>query len=593
MKRFNYGFFHLVLFLISLLLLGSGICMDPFSYDQSLKSECLMEPPQTTANTGGEGVKELKINENGGIRNVVEGVDLREGNIYITSAWVKLRNESQRKVGMTFSEKNGRNVFGGEVMAKRGCWSLLKGGITADFSGPIDIFFEVKELIVCSFVEISSTNVGIYAKQSDGLAGLEISVQNVRMQRFHKTQWRLQQDQVIEKIRKNKVRFQMSFKNKSALEGSVISIEQIKPSFLLGCAMNYRILESDSYREWFVSRFRLTSFTNEMKWYATEAVRGQENYKIADSMMQLAEENAILVKGHTVLWDDKYWQPNWVKTITDPEDLKNVTLNRMNSVMKRYKGRLIGWDVMNENVHFNYFENMLGGNASAIVYSLASKLDPDIPLFLNEFNTVEYDKDRVVSPVNVVKKMQEIVSFPGNNNIKGGIGAQGHFAPVQPNLAYMRYALDTLGSLSFPVWLTEVDMFKCPDQVKYMEDILREAYSHPAVKAIILYGGPEVSGFDKLTLADKDFKNTQAGDLIDKLLQEWKQEPVEIPIQHHEHNDEEGGRIIGFSPEISLLHGHYRVTVTNPSMKNLSTRFSVEVTKESGHLQEVQLVIDA
>nr|AAQ65190.1 At2g14690 [Arabidopsis thaliana] len=529
-----------------------------------------MEPPQTTANTGGEGVKELKINENGGIRNVVEGVDLREGNIYITSAWVKLRNESQRKVGMTFSEKNGRNVFGGEVMAKRGCWSLLKGGITADFSGPIDIFFE-----------------------SDGLAGLEISVQNVRMQRFHKTQWRLQQDQVIEKIRKNKVRFQMSFKNKSALEGSVISIEQIKPSFLLGCAMNYRILESDSYREWFVSRFRLTSFTNEMKWYATEAVRGQENYKIADSMMQLAEENAILVKGHTVLWDDKYWQPNWVKTITDPEDLKNVTLNRMNSVMKRYKGRLIGWDVMNENVHFNYFENMLGGNASAIVYSLASKLDPDIPLFLNEFNTVEYDKDRVVSPVNVVKKMQEIVSFPGNNNIKGGIGAQGHFAPVQPNLAYMRYALDTLGSLSFPVWLTEVDMFKCPDQVKYMEDILREAYSHPAVKAIILYGGPEVSGFDKLTLADKDFKNTQAGDLIDKLLQEWKQEPVEIPIQHHEHNDEEGGRIIGFSPEISLLHGHYRVTVTNPSMKNLSTRFSVEVTKESGHLQEVQLVIDA
>nr|AAC69373.1 1,4-beta-xylan endohydrolase [Arabidopsis thaliana] len=552
-----------------------------------------MEPPQTTANTGGEGVKELKINENGGIRNVVEGVDLREGNIYITSAWVKLRNESQRKVGMTFSEKNGRNVFGGEVMAKRGCWSLLKGGITADFSGPIDIFFEVKELIVCSFVEISSTNVGIYTKQSDGLAGLEISVQNVRMQRFHKTQWRLQQDQVIEKIRKNKVRFQMSFKNKSALEGSVISIEQIKPSFLLGCAMNYRILESDSYREWFVSRFRLTSFTNEMKWYATEAVRGQENYKIADSMMQLAEENAILVKGHTVLWDDKYWQPNWVKTITDPEDLKNVTLNRMNSVMKRYKGRLIGWDVMNENVHFNYFENMLGGNASAIVYSLASKLDPDIPLFLNEFNTVEYDKDRVVSPVNVVKKMQEIVSFPGNNNIKGGIGAQGHFAPVQPNLAYMRYALDTLGSLSFPVWLTEVDMFKCPDQVKYMEDILREAYSHPAVKAIILYGGPEVSGFDKLTLADKDFKNTQAGDLIDKLLQEWKQEPVEIPIQHHEHNDEEGGRIIGFSPEISLLHGHYRVTVTNPSMKNLSTRFSVEVTKESGHLQEVQLVIDA
>lgn len=99
---------------------------------------------------------------------------------------------------------------------------------------------------------------------------------------------------------------------------------------------------------------------------------------------------------------------------------------------------------------------------------MASTIDPDIPLFRNEFNTVEYAKDRVVSPVNMVKKMQEIVSFPGNSNIKGGIGAKGHFAPIQPNLAYMRSALDTLGSLGFPVWLTEVDMDKFLDQV-YMQ----------------------------------------------------------------------------------------------------------------------------
>lgn len=126
-----------------------------------------------------------------------------------------------------------------------------------------------------------------------------------------------------------------------------------------------------------------------------------------------------------------------------------------------------------------------------------------------------------------------------------------------------------------------------------MEEILREAYSHPAVKGIIIYAGPEMSGFNKLTLADKDFNNTEAGDLIDKLLQEWQQEPAEIPIQNHEHNDVEDGRIIRFSPEISLLHGHYTVTVTNPWMKNLSTNFSFEVTKEMGNLQLVQLKIDA
>ena len=125
-----------------------------------------------------------------------------------------------------------------------------------------------------------------------------------------------------------------------------------------------------------------------------------------------------------------------------------------------------------------------------------------------------------------------------------------------------------------------------------MEEVLREAYSHPAVQGIILYAGPEMSGFNKLTLADNDFNNTKAGDLIDKLLQEWQQEPAEIPVEYHEHNDEEQSRIIGFSPEVSLLHGHYTVTVTNLSMKNFSTTFSLEVTTESGQLQVVQLELD-
>lgn len=115
---------------------------------------------------------------------------------------MKLRNVNKEKVGMTLRRKNRRNVYGGEVMAKKGCWSLLKGSIIADFSGPIDIFFKVNrtELCVCLLVEIVRTNARIYTKQIDGLVSAEISVQNVRLQQFNKTQWRLQQDQVIEKV---------------------------------------------------------------------------------------------------------------------------------------------------------------------------------------------------------------------------------------------------------------------------------------------------------------------------------------------------------------------------------------------------------
>ena len=119
-----------------------------------------------------------------------------------------------------------------------------------------------------------------------------------------------------------------------------------------------------------------------------------------------------------------------------------------------------------------------------------------------------------------------------------------------------------------------------------MEDILREAYSHPAVKGIIIFGGPEVSGFDKLTLADKDFNNTQTGDVIDKLLKEWQQKSSEIQTNFTADSDNE-------EEEVSLLHGHYNVNVSHPWIANLSTSFSLEVTKEMDQDQVIRVVISA
>ncbi|CAL9227891.1 unnamed protein product [Arabidopsis halleri] len=570
MNSIKNGFF---LCMLSLLwcLVDSGISIDAFSHSHSLNTECVMKPPQSSETQGllqfsrsveADSSEEWKIDGNGAIREMAQRIQLHQGNIYCFSAWVKLREGNDKKVGVVFRTENGRLVHGGEVRANQGCWTLLKGGIVPDFSGPVDIFFESEN------------------------REAKISANNVLLKQFSKDEWKLKQDQLIEKIRKNKVRFEVTYQNRTAVKGAVISLKQTKSSFLLGCGMNFRILQSQGYRKWFASRFKITSFTNEMKWYATEKARGQENYTVADAMLKFAEDNGILVRGHTVLWDNPRMQPSWVKKINDPEDVMNVTLNRINSVMTRYKGKLTGWDVVNENLHWDYFEKMLGENASSRFYNLASKIDPDVRLFVNEYNTIENSKEFTATPIKVKKKMEEILAYSGNKNIKGAIGVQGHFGPTQPNLAYIRSALDTLGSLGFPIWLTELDMPKCPNQAKYMEDILREAYSHPAVKGIIIFGGPEVSGFDKLTLADKNFNNTEMGDVIDKLLKEWQQKSSEIRTIFTADSDNE-------EEEISLLHGHYNVNVSHPWIENLSTSFSLEVTKEMDQQQVVRVGLNA
>ncbi|TXG64096.1 hypothetical protein EZV62_011090 [Acer yangbiense] len=471
---------------------------------------------------------------------------LENGKFYSFSAWVQI-SEGSETVAAIFKTSDGKLLYGGKVLAKHGCWSLLKGGLVANFTSSAHIIFK-------------SNNTGV-----------EIWADNVSLQSFTKEQWRSHQDKSIDKVRKQRVRFHITYANKTAMEGGVISIKQIKSGFPFGCGMNHYILTNTDYQDWFASRFKFTTFTNEMKWYSTEKIEGVENYTIPDAMVKFCEKNGISIRGHNIFWDNPKHQPEWVKTLS-PEDLKEAAARRINSVTTRYAGKLIHWDVMNENLHFRFYEDNLGNNASAEYYRTAHLLDPQAIMFLNEYNTIEFNNDETVNAHNYSIKLEEIISYPGNGNMCVGIGLQGHFNSGKPNLPYMRSALDLLGSFGFPIWLTEVDVDKgSPSQAEYFEEILREAYSHPAVKGIISFAGPEAAGFKVMPLTDKDFKNTAAGDVVDKLLGEWKSGDDLVVETSAAGNN-------GFS-EISLFHGDYNLTIKHP-VTNSSTSISFKVTKD-------------
>ena len=130
----------------------------------------------------------------------------------------------------------------------------------------------------------------------------------------------------------------------------------------------------------------MTSFTNEMKWYSTE-----ENYTIPDAMMKFTKENGISVRGHNIFQDNPKQQPEWVKTLSS-EKSGEAAAESMKSVVSRYKGELIAWDVMNENIHFHFQEDKFSENASSAAYTTDNKLDPKTKMFLNEFNIIEYSQ---------------------------------------------------------------------------------------------------------------------------------------------------------------------------------------------------------
>jgi endo-1,4-beta-xylanase len=78
-----------------------------------------------------------------------------------------------------------------------------------------------------------------------------------------------------------------------------------------------------------------------MKWEATEPSRGQFNFEAADALMEFAEANGKVVRGHALLWHIAL--PGWVQAITSKEELTEVIENHVTELVTRYKGRVRSW----------------------------------------------------------------------------------------------------------------------------------------------------------------------------------------------------------------------------------------------------------
>ncbi|XP_065871369.1 endo-1,4-beta-xylanase 5-like [Euphorbia lathyris] len=562
--------------------LSSGHGINALSYDYSATTECLKEPQK--AQYGGGILKNAEFSDSlegwdvfgkaeisegfskdgrnryiithsrtNSLDSISQKVQFQQGNLYTFSAWIQTNNGSEN-VAVIIRYENGKIYRRGRVTAKDGCWSFLKAGFFANFSTLVDILFE-------------SNNTKV-----------EIWVDNVSLQPFTMEEWTSHHHQIIHKERKSKVKFQVTDANRNAIKDAELSIEQTETSFPFGCGMNHYILENKDYQKWFSSRFKYTTFTNEMKWYSTEKKRGHENYTISDAMVKFAQHNNICIRGHNIFWDDPKYQPDWVNNLS-PDELREAASKRIDSVVSRYSGELIAWDVMNENLHFRFYEDRLGEDASAEYFSRAYEIDPGTRMFMNEYNTIEDCQDEDSSPGRYVSRLKEILSYPGNENVLGGIGVQGHFNYEQPNLAYMRAALDILASTGLPIWLTEVDVDRGPNQAEYLEQVLREGYCHPGVEGIIMFVGPAIAGFNVTTLADRDFKNTPSGDVVDKLIDEWKSQTTQVK------SDSQG------FVEVSLYHGDYNISVKHPVTSSW-TSFSYNLRKDDTLTEIVNLPIN-
>ncbi|TKY67694.1 Endo-1,4-beta-xylanase 2 [Spatholobus suberectus] len=561
-----------------MLLTDESFEAEALSYDYTASIECLAQPQKPQYNGGiiqnpelnnglqgwtAFGDARIEHRESLGNKYVVahsrnqahdsvsQKIYLRKDMHYTLSAWIQV---SEGNVPVTAVVKAAtRFKFAGAIFAESNCWSMLKGGLTADTSGPAELYFE-------------SNNTSV-----------EIWIDSVSLQPFTEEEWRSHQAQSIEKARKRKVLVRAVDEQGNPLPNATISFVLKRPGFPFGSAMNSYILSNRLYQNWFTSRFTVTTFENEMKWYSNENAPGRENYAAADAMLQFAKQHNIAVRGHNIFWDHPRYQPGWVPSLS-PSQLNSAVERRVRSVVSRYRGQLISWDVVNENLHVSFFEDKLGQGFSARMFNEAHNIDGQTTLFLNDYNTIEDNRDGRATPTRYIQKIRQILSYPGNRGLPIGIGLEAHFPNSGLNLPYMRASIDYLAATRLPIWITEIDVERQPRQTQIFELVLREAHAHPMVRGIVMWTAWSPQGCYKTCLVDSNFRNLPAGNVVDRLLFEWRLSKLSGITDQN-----------GFL-EASLFHGDYEMEITHPVKKNYTFTQQVQVTPTDDSKKTKQIV---
>nr|XP_043617638.1 endo-1,4-beta-xylanase 1-like [Erigeron canadensis] len=361
-----------------------------------------------------------------------------------------------------------------------------------------------------------------------------------------------------DKIRKRDVTLKLSVPKSINMPVKMVIVKQTQNSFPIGSCISRSNIDNEDFVAFLVKNFDWAVFGNELKWYWTESQKGNLNYKDADDLLKLCDDNNIAARGHCIFWDVDNTVQDWVKNLSKT-DLATAVQNRMTSLLNRYKGKFKHYDVNNEMLHGSFYPSRLGPDTRANMFKTANQLDPSATLFVNDYH-IEDGCDTRSTPE---KYVSQILDLQQQGAPVGGIGIQGHIdSPVGPIVCS---ALDKLGVLGLPIWFTELDVSSVNEYVRAddLEVMLREAFAHPAVEGIMLWGFWELfMSRENSHLVNAEGDINETGKRFLELKKEW--------LSHaHGHVDDSGEfKFRGFP-------GTYEVVVLKDSKKTVK-KFEVE-----------------
>lgn len=240
-----------------------------------------------------------------------------------------------------------------------------------------------------------------------------------------------------------------------------------RDAFLVGVALNPdQFSERDARAAALVkAQFNSASPENVLKWEIVQPRPGPNGYDFAaaDRYVAFAERNGLFPIGHTLVWHNQ--TPRWVfEDAAGRPASRDTVLARMRehilAVVGRYRGRIKGWDVVNEalaedgSLRPSPWLRTVGEDYLVKAYEYAHEADPGAELYYNDFALENAPKR--AGAVALIRRLQA-AGVP----LKA-IGTQEHNKLAWPTVAQVDSTITAFAATGVRVNVTELDVDVLP-----------------------------------------------------------------------------------------------------------------------------------
>ena len=241
--------------------------------------------------------------------------------------------------------------------------------------------------------------------------------------------------------------------------------DALKGKFYIGTAVNAQhIWERDTADVKIIKEnFNAIVPENCMKSMYLQPREGEFNFTDADKFVEFGEKNGMWITGHCLVWHSQL--PRWFCVDENGENVSAEVLkarmkSHISTVVGRYKGRINGWDVVNEAIledgsyRKSKFYEILGEEFIPLAFQYAQEADANVELYYNDYN--EWYPGRIETIVRLIKTLKE-------RGIRiDAIGMQGHLGMDGPSIDEYEAAIQAYTKAGVNVMVTEFDLSILP-----------------------------------------------------------------------------------------------------------------------------------